>query len=123
MFVQLNMPVEVYGVATVRETDGLAMSSRNGYLTPPQRAIAPTLYQTLLELQDRIQQGRRDYETLIAEHSRILEQAGFAVNYLAVCNRETLLPATAEERGLVILAAAKLGKARLIDNLQIDLCN
>lgn len=120
MVAQLNMPLDIIGIPTVREADGLAMSSRNGYLTAAERAIAPALYRVLSEMRMAIQTGVHDYPVLLADAGQLLTAAGFAVDYLAVCNAQTLLPASADDESLVILAAAKLGKARLIDNLHFQ---
>lgn len=121
MVMQLNLPIEIIGVPTVRETDGLAMSSRNGYLTPEQRALAPALYQTLCELQAKIAAGYHDYQALTAQATEQLNGMGFSVDYLNICNAQTLQFATVDDQSLVILVAAKLGKARLIDNVTLIL--
>jgi len=117
----LNIPVEVVGVATRREADGLAMSSRNGYLTAKEREIAPKLREILLKLQERVQVAGADYEQITQQAALELNQAGFKTDYLAVCRQSDLKAATAEDNvvgnNLIILAAAYLGKARLIDNL------
>ncbi|QPK62205.1 pantoate--beta-alanine ligase [Methylomonas sp. LL1] len=117
MVADLNIPVEIQGVATVREADGLAMSSRNGYLSSQERPLAPLLYQALRTVRDAVLQGSQDYHTLVDQQSRILTQSGFLMDYFQVCRSIDLLPATAEDQDLVILIAAKLGKTRLIDNI------
>ncbi len=116
MIEDLNLPVSVQGVATVRETDGLAMSSRNGYLTTSERQRAPLLYQSLLAARDAILQGAAPQSAVDSESAR-LQAAGFAVDYIHACRSSDLLPATPDDKQLVILAAAKLGKTRLIDNV------
>ncbi|HKS13812.1 MAG TPA: pantoate--beta-alanine ligase [Pseudomonas sp.] len=117
----LNMPIQIIGEPTVRADDGLALSSRNGYLSAEQRAIAPALYRVLRQLGDAIASGERDYAALIAAGQQQLDAAGLRPDYLEVRHALTLRPATAEDRDLVILAAAFLGTTRLIDNLHLDL--
>jgi pantoate--beta-alanine ligase len=121
MVQDLNIPVTLQGVATVREADGLALSSRNGYLTSEQRKIAPVLYQALCEAKARIEAGESDYAFIAAECCQKLKQAGFQPDYVAICRATDLQPAQQGDLALVILAAAKLGKPRLIDNIRIDL--
>lgn len=121
MVIDLCMPVEMVGVPTVREKDGLAMSSRNGYLTAEERSKAPLLYQTLLALGGQISEGRRDYEVLEKEALQRLEQGGFRPDYLSIRRASDLEGPVEDDNQLVILAAAWMGKARLIDNLLINL--
>ena len=117
----LNMPIQIIGEPTVRADDGLALSSRNGYLNAEQRAAAPAVYRTLNQLAEAIRQGRHDYPALIAEGQQALVAAGFKPDYLEVRQALNLRPATAEDRDLVILVAAVLGSTRLIDNLHLNL--
>ena len=117
----LNMPIQIIGEPTVRADDGLALSSRNGYLNAEQRAAAPAVYRTLNQLAEAIRQGRHDYPALIAEGQQALIAAGFRPDYLEVRQALNLRPATAEDRDLVILVAAVLGSTRLIDNLHLNL--
>ncbi|KJH83193.1 pantoate--beta-alanine ligase [Pseudomonas fluorescens] len=117
----LNMPIQIIGEPTVRAEDGLALSSRNGFLSPEQRAVAPVVYRVLSQIAEAIQQGHRDYPTLIGEHLKQLEAAGLRPDYLEIRHAKTLRPAVSEDRDLVILAAAFLGTTRLIDNLHLDL--
>ncbi|MEN5095141.1 pantoate--beta-alanine ligase [Pseudomonas protegens] len=117
----LNMPIQIIGEPTVRAADGLALSSRNGYLSAEQRAIAPVLYRSLSQIAQAIRDGERDYPTLLAEHQQQLEAAGLRRDYLEIRHGQNLRPATAEDRDLVILVAAYLGATRLIDNLHLDL--
>lgn len=117
MVTDLNIPVEIQGVPTVRETDGLAMSSRNGYLSESERQVAPLLYRSLLTVRDAILKGPDDYRTIIERQAEVLQRAGFMLDYFQVCRSVDLLPATASDQNLVVLIAAKLGKTRLIDNL------
>lgn len=121
MVEELDMPVEMVGVPTLRDADGLAMSSRNGYLSAAERAVAPLLYQTLQGMAQRLRDGESDYSLLQREGAAALEKAGFRPDYLEIRRPDDLLPPTGGEASLVILAAAWLGRARLIDNLLIDL--
>jgi pantoate--beta-alanine ligase len=113
----LNIPVEIIGIDTVRETSGLALSSRNGYLTEDEKKVAPKLYHGLCAARDSILTGEKNYELIeqLALHS--LKQSGFDPDYFAICRRSDLKKAYAEDLDLVLLAAAKLGKTRLIDNV------
>ena len=115
----LNFPIEIIGVPTVRETDGLAMSSRNGYLTPQERAIAPALYATLSASAQRLRAGERDYQRLADDAKAALAAAGFRPDYFEIRRAGDLKPPSGEDTHLRILAAAWLGKARLIDNLAV----
>lgn len=117
----LNIAVEIHGVPTVREADGLAMSSRNNYLSPEQRQMAPLLYQALCTVRDAILSGDRDYSSIVDQQVRALQQAGFAVDYFNVSRSIDLLPACPNDSNLVILLAAKLGGARLIDNICLQI--
>ncbi|MCV2885656.1 pantoate--beta-alanine ligase [Aestuariibacter sp. AA17] len=121
MVTDLSMNLNVVGVPTVREEDGLAMSSRNGYLSAEERQRAPILYQVLNTLADQLELGRRDYSKLISEASETLSNAGYKVDYIEVRAASTLLHPGHEDQELVILGAAFLGKTRLIDNLQVTL--
>jgi pantoate--beta-alanine ligase len=121
MVADLNMPVELVGVPTMREADGLAMSSRNGYLTAEERQLAPALYRTLQQLAARIGDGERDWPRLEREAGEALSQAGLRPDYVSIRRAGDLAEPAAEDRALVVLAAAFLGRARLIDNLLINL--
>jgi pantoate--beta-alanine ligase len=121
MVTDLSMNLKVFGVATTRETDGLAMSSRNQYLSAKERKLAPTMYKSMEELAGEIQSGRRDFSKLTQEYKLKLAQLGFNPDYLEIRNAENLLQPGHEDQHLVLLAAAFLGKPRLIDNLQIRL--
>ncbi|GFM83261.1 pantothenate synthetase [Pseudomonas cichorii] len=114
----LNMPIQIIGEPTVRAADGLALSSRNGYLSEEQRAKAPTLYRVLRTVADGIR-NNEDINALIDIGKRTLEAEGFRIDYLEVREATSLRPATVQDRDLVILAAAFLGKTRLIDNLHL----
>ncbi|MGE8393861.1 pantoate--beta-alanine ligase [Pseudomonas sp. BIGb0427] len=117
----LNMPIQIIGEPTVRAEDGLALSSRNGYLSNEQRATAPALYRLLSQMAAAIEQGERDYPALIANGQQQLAAAGFRPDYLEVRQALSLRPATPEDRDLVILVAAFIGATRLIDNLHLNL--
>jgi len=117
----LHFPLQVVGVPTVREEDGLACSSRNRYLSAEERRRAPALYRILCGVRDDILGGRRDYAALAANALRQLEASGFAPEYLSVRHAKDLTLAGPEDRALRVLAAARLGRARLIDNLPVAL--
>ena len=115
----LNMPIQIIGEPTVRADDGLALSSRNGYLNEEQRAAAPALYQTIRQIADALRAGEQDFDTLLTGKKRQLEAAGFRIDYLEICETNSLRPASAQDRDVVILAAAFMGTTRLIDNLHL----
>lgn len=121
MVTDLSMNLKVFGVQTTREDDGLAMSSRNHYLKSAERKLAPTLYEKMQELVAEIYAGRRDFSRLTQEYKLQLSALGFNPDYLEIRNIENLLQPGHEDQKLVLLAAAFLGKTRLIDNLQISL--
>ena len=121
MVKDLWMPIEILGMPTYRETDGLAMSSRNGYLTPEQRAIAPTLFHTLMSVKEKLVAGHRDFAVLEQQAISTLTTAGFTPDYIKICNTYDLHPATSTEKEFAVLAAAWLGKTRLIDNIEVIL--
>ncbi|MGZ8982751.1 MAG: pantoate--beta-alanine ligase [Methylotenera sp.] len=115
---QFNLPIEIIAGETVREADGLAMSSRNGYLTPAQKTQAAQLQQHLKHIVSYIQQGASDFDALTQSATQMLNDSGWLVDYVSVRSALTLAPATAHDRHLVVLAAAKLGNTRLIDNIE-----
>jgi pantoate--beta-alanine ligase len=121
MVADLGMPLEIVGVDTVRDADGLALSSRNAYLSPVERAAAGRLYATLTALRQRIVVDQRVPATLERDAVHTLAAAGFRPDYVSVRRRADLGDARPGDRELVILAAAWLGRARLIDNLELDL--
>jgi len=121
MVEDLAMPVRIAGVETMREADGLAMSSRNGYLTNAERQVAPGLYKTLTEVRDALVAGERDYAALVRQASERFEERGLKTDYLAIRRADDLAVPGGSDGELVILAAAYLGKARLIDNLEVRL--
>ena len=117
----LNMPIQIIGAPTQRADDGLALSSRNGYLSDAQRAIAPALYRGLQAIAAELQRGTRDYARLVDGAQAQQRTAGFVPDYLEIRNAVTLRPAQVDDRHLVILTAAQLGSTRLIDNLVVEL--
>jgi pantoate--beta-alanine ligase len=121
MVADLCMPVTIVGVATARDQDGLALSSRNGYLSRDQRRIAPTLHQTLSSCREAIACGFDNFLELESHARMKLLQAGFEPDYFAVRDAATLLAVTEETEEIAILAAARLGKTRLIDNVRLAL--
>jgi len=116
---QLNFPIEIVEAETVREADGLAMSSRNGYLTREERAEAVRLSRNLREIVERVRGGERDYASLEKKAVEDLAAHGWKPDYVAVRNRADLLAPKSPGAPLVVLAAAWLGRTRLIDNLEI----
>lgn len=117
---QFNLPIQIVAGDTVREPSGLAMSSRNGYLTPAQKAEAAQLHQCLVNIVNQIKQGNTNFADLTQSASQTLVQKGWLVDYISVRAVSTLQPATNQDSQLVVLIAAKLGNTRLIDN--IDFC-
>lgn len=121
MVAQLNFPVKLVGGETARAEDGLALSSRNQYLSPADRREAVFLNRALLGVRDSLIQGRRDFERLQQQAVELLVGRGWTVDYVSVRGQVDLLQATAGHRSYVILAAAKLGNTRLIDNVEVRL--
>jgi len=121
MVEDLAMPIKILGLPTVRGPDGLALSSRNGYLTQVEQALAPRLYQTLLDTRQAIQAGERDYPALEQKGLKQLGSAGFDPDYFALRRASDLALPAMQDGELVILAAARLGRARLIDNLRVSM--
>ncbi len=113
----LLIPTEIVGAPTVREDDGLAKSSRNGYLSKQERAVAPVVYQTLTNVAEQLQQGRTDHDELEREARQALTQAGLRPDYFNIVNSHTLKPASPADQEVTLLVAAFLGTTRLIDNL------
>jgi pantoate--beta-alanine ligase len=117
----LCMPMEVVGVPVVRDHDGLALGSWNRSLTRGERNLAPRLYAALRNAQKKVVEGARDY-TAVQQEGRIeLERQGFTADYFSIRQAGDLLPPRADSRDLVVLAAARLGDARLVDSLKISL--
>lgn len=117
----LNMPIQIIGAPTQRAEDGLALSSRNGYLSDEQRAAAPALYRGLQTIAEELRRGARDYARFIETTQAQQRTAGFIPDYLEIRNALNLRPAQVDDHHLVILTAAQLGSTRLIDNLVVEL--
>jgi pantoate--beta-alanine ligase len=115
----LAIPVSIIGVPTVREADGLAMSSRNQYLQPKERELAPALYRCLVGVSDAVTAGNRVFAALEAGAMQQLKKLGFEPQYVEIRTAKGLVRPQAAEAELVVLAAAWLGRTRLIDNLEI----
>jgi pantoate--beta-alanine ligase len=118
---QLALPIEIIGGETVRAADGLALSSRNGFLTPAERAEAPRLSRTLAEVRDAILGGDRDFSRLEREAMARLDAHGWKTDYVAIRQQSDLQVPQDGARQLVVLAASRLGIPRLIDNLEFCL--
>jgi pantoate--beta-alanine ligase len=114
----LNLPIEIVGSATIREEDGLAMSSRNKYLTESERERAPLIYECLSNIGEEIRNGSKNFEKLEKKAIKALEKAGFKPEYLKICDAMTLK--SPKNQKLVVIVAAWLGKARLIDNVAVQ---
>ncbi len=120
MVADLCMAVQIVGAPTVRDADGLAKSSRNQYLTPAERNVAPAIYKTLQGAARSLKSGRKDFLAIEREGIRMLEGEGFRPDYFAVRQASDLGPPQPGAVELVVLTAARLGKARLIDNIQVS---
>lgn len=118
---QFNLPIDIVAGATLRETDGLAMSSRNGYLSATERGQAPQLQRALAAIVAAIDAGERDFYSLAAAARHTLEAADWRVDYIEVRDAATLQPPTGSSSRMVVLGAAWLGQTRLIDNLETGL--
>ena len=114
----LCLPIEIVGAPTTREADGLAMSSRNRYLTAEQRALAPRIFAELERTRVAIERGERNYAELEAAGTNALNSAGFRTDYFAIRDAATLDAPTSHDPNLVVLTAARIGRARLIDNVR-----
>nr|WP_233338218.1 pantoate--beta-alanine ligase [Buttiauxella sp. W03-F01] len=121
MVADMGYDIEIIGVPTVRAKDGLALSSRNGYLTAEQRKIAPGLHKVMQSLADKLRSGERDTEEMLAIAATELNEKGFRSDDLQIRDADTLLELNVESKRAVVLMAAWLGQARLIDNIQVDL--
>ena len=121
MVEDLNMPIDIIPVETVREDSGLAKSSRNGYLTAEQKAIAPVIYHALIAIKDSLQNGARNIDEMAEFASEMIEQAGLKPDYIVIRDTKRFAPVSSDTQAVVILAAAYLGKARLIDNITVTL--
>ncbi len=121
MVEDLCIPVQIVAAPIARADDGLALSSRNSYLTAEERPRAVALYQTLCRARDTVQAGIRDYATIEASAQQQLAQAGMRPDYFSIRQAKTLEPATATDTDLVLLGAVYLGKTRLIDNVTLTI--
>ncbi len=121
MVEDLCFPIRIEGVPTARESDGLARSSRNRYLSAEERARAPGLYRALVEIAEAIRAGRRDFSSLEQQAAHALAQQGFRPDYVSIRRAADLTEPDGADASLVVLAAARLGNTRLIDNLLIGL--
>ena len=119
MVVDLGMPVTIMSEPTVREADGLAMSSRNSRLSEAEREKAPRLYEVLKKVAEVVRLGGRDFRKIESKGAELLRSDGFRVDYLEICRATDLQPATERDTELIVLAAAWLGNTRLIDNLRV----
>ena len=117
MVEDLCMSVQIIEAPVARADDGLALSSRNSYLTEDERKVAPRLYQILQDARAKIQEGNHFYSLLEEQAKVALLEAGLHPDYFSICCQKTLEPASSDDRELVILAAAYLGQTRLIDNV------
>jgi pantoate--beta-alanine ligase len=119
MVADLCMPITIIAAPTVRDPDGLAMSSRNQYLTDEERKTAPVIHQLLHSAIERLRSGDRDFAAIERNGLQALEAGGFRPDYFAVRRADDLSTPQADTRHFVVLTAARLGRARLIDNLQL----
>lgn len=119
MVADLQLPVKLLGLPTIRDAGGLAMSSRNSFLSAKEKDIARNLYLTLKQTAEKIKQGQTNFAVLEQEAHNMLENCGLSPEYFHICNHLSLQPAAPDEKNPVILAAAKVGSTRLIDNIQI----
>lgn len=117
----LHLPVKIIAVETERDTDGLALSSRNQYLDEAQRQQAPALYRALCQVAEQLRDGNKNFNALERDALAALQQAGFRVDYFSICDAHSLRRATENDSNLVVLAAGFLGKSRLIDNVRVTL--
>ena len=121
MTADLSLPIRIITAPTVREADGLAMSSRNQYLSDAERAVAPQLHASLQAIGTELENGKRDFDALEQAALARLEAAGFVPDYVAIRRAENLEPPDRDCDEIVVLAAAHLGKARLIDNIVVTI--
>lgn len=121
MVADMGFDIEIIGVPIMRAKDGLALSSRNGYLTAEQRIIAPGLYKVLSSIADKLQAGERDLDEIIAIAGQELNEKGFRADDIQIRDADTLLEVSENSKRAVILVAAWLGDARLIDNKMVEL--
>jgi pantoate--beta-alanine ligase len=115
---QFNLPIEIIAGDTVREASGLALSSRNGYLTDAQRAAASQLNSALQSISVSVKNGNKDFAQLEQQTIALLKNQGWEIDYISIRSSVTLNPASINDKNLVVLGAAKMGKPRLIDNIE-----
>jgi pantoate--beta-alanine ligase len=120
MTLDLALPVQIIGAPTVRAEDGLALSSRNRYLNENERARAPAIYQALRQTAQALSSGASDYDSLQRRGGKQIEQAGMKLDYFSIRNAHDLTAPTPASKQFVVLAAARLGRARLIDNMRAE---
>jgi pantoate--beta-alanine ligase len=123
MVSQFNLPIEIIAVKTMRESDSLAMSSRNAYLTASQRIEAPRLFKALTLAAESVQQGNKNFHAIETQATEFLTKLGWIVDYISIRSSKTLLPAGPNDNHLIVLGAAKQGRTRLIDNIEFDIIN
>lgn len=121
MVTQFNLPIEIIGAETSRAADGLALSSRNQYLSPEERTEAIQMHRTLVEVANELKAGAKDLAAIELKAVQSLANRRWQVEYVAIRSQNGLIKPVAEERKLVVVAAARLGKTRLIDNLEVCL--
>ncbi|MCH8502385.1 MAG: pantoate--beta-alanine ligase [Aliidiomarina sp.] len=116
----LSLPVSIHGIETIRANDGLALSSRNGYLSDHEHKQATSVYRAMQQIAEALQSGRKDFSTLENDAKLLLKANGFTPDYVSIRRQHDLAPAADHDHQLVILVAAYLGKTRLIDNLEVS---
>ncbi|MFT5452950.1 MAG: pantoate--beta-alanine ligase [Enterobacterales bacterium] len=121
MVSNLAMPIKLLGIETYREASGLAMSSRNRYLTEQEKHRASGLYEALVWAKQQLQSNNEDFNSIEEQAKNTLKDQGFVVDYFTICNRNSLQQARVQDKELVILTASRLGMPRLIDNITLDL--
>jgi len=120
---QFNLPIEIVAGETMREEDGLAMSSRNGYLNAAERLEAKRLNRALKLVVDAVKKKKLSFAEIESQTTQYLTQLGWIVDYISIRSAKTLLEATTHDQNLIVLGAARLGKTRLIDNIEFDLAS
>jgi pantoate--beta-alanine ligase len=118
---QFNLPIEIIAGETMREADGLAMSSRNSYLNAAQRIEAPRLHRALELVVQAVQSGNHDFAAIETQTTQYLTQLGWIVDYISIRSAQSLMPATSQDNALTALGAARQGRTRLIDNIEFNI--
>jgi pantoate--beta-alanine ligase len=119
----LCMPIEIIGVETTREADGLAMSSRNRYLSAEDRAVAPSIFKSLDSTRQQVESGSRNFEALERAGFEALKKAGFKPDYFSIRDSSSLAAPSPQSSEVVVLTAARIGRARLIDNVRATIAH